>query len=153
MEGPHDPMDLINIRQGASGELTLKKKKRTHSTKSPSESRHRVAMVTMMMPLSPRRNWVLRPERAIQEVAARERRASHTGNRCNTRAKWRRVCARSSHAERKHTIEHFFFTSSIRLRGENKMKYARVATNALAVVWHTRCESASGGLTPSSVRR
>ncbi len=31
--------------------------------------------------------------------------------------------------------------------------YARVATNALAVVWHTRWESASGGLTPSSVRR
>ena len=30
---------------------------------------------------------------------------------------------------------------------------ARVAMKALAVVWQARCESASGGLTPSSVRR
>src|SRR5579863_6645279 len=29
----------------------------------------------------------------------------------------------------------------------------RVAMKALAVVWHVRWESASGGLTPSSVRR
>ena len=31
--------------------------------------------------------------------------------------------------------------------------HARVAMKALAVVWHVRCESARGGLTPSSVRR
>ena len=38
--------------------------------------------------------------------------------------------------------------------GERWMgRHARVAMNALAVVWHTRWESASGGLTPSSVRR
>jgi hypothetical protein len=35
------------------------------------------------------------------------------------------------------------------LRGHD----ARVAMKALAVVWHVRCESARGGLTPSSVRR
>jgi hypothetical protein len=71
-------------------------------------------MVTMMMmPLSPRRNWVLRPERAIQEMTTGERRASHTGYRRNARAKWRRVRARSSHAEREHTIEHFFFFTQL----------------------------------------
>ena len=35
MGGPHDPMDLIDIRQGASGELTLKKKKNNSLNQEP----------------------------------------------------------------------------------------------------------------------
>ena len=37
--------------------------------------------------------------------------------------------------------------------GRRKSGCVHVTTNALAVVWQARCESARGGLTPSSVRR
>ena len=38
-------------------------------------------------------------------------------------------------------------------KNEDSGGYVRVAMKALAVVWHVRCESERGGLTPSSVRR
>ena len=43
--------------------------------------------------------------------------------------------------------------SAEKQRAEKAGGYARVATNAFAVVWQLRCVSESGGLTPSSVRR
>jgi hypothetical protein len=49
---------------------------------------------------------VLRPERAIQEMTAWERRARHSRYRRDARAEWRRVGATSTHAKREHTIEH-----------------------------------------------
>jgi hypothetical protein len=69
-------------------------------------------MVTMMMPLPTRRNRVLRPERAIQEMPAGQRRTRHSRNRRDARAKWRRIRATSTHAKREHTIEHCFHPSN-----------------------------------------
>ena len=63
-------------------------------------------MVTMMMPLPTRRDGILRPERAIQEMATRERRTSHSRYRRDARAKGRRIRTTSTHAKREHTIEH-----------------------------------------------
>ena len=142
------PNGLLSINK----ELLSRSRGETDSLHLP--SRHYVAMVTMMMPLSTGRNGVLRPERTIQEMSAGERRTSHSRYGCDARAEGRCIRTASPHAEREHTIEHcrpssinetdLFVFSLIN---------AQVATNALAVVWHTRCESASGGLTPSSVRR
>ena len=89
-------------------------------------------------------------------MATGERRASHSRDRRDARAKGRRIRAASAYAKREHTVEHFpsiFNQSNINGEKGGVGGYARVATNALAVVWHTRCESARGGLTPSSVRR
>ena len=88
-------------------------------------------------------------------MAAGERGASHSRNRRDARAKGRRIRAASANAEREHAIEHFPSINPVNqsILMARRRGYARVATNALAVVWHTRCESASGGLTPSSVRR
>ena len=69
-------------------------------------SRHCVAMVTMMMPLSTRRDGILRPERAIQEMATRECRTSHSRYRRDACAEGRRIRTTSTHAQREHTIEH-----------------------------------------------
>ena len=107
------------------------------------------------MSLPTRRNRVLGPERAIQEMTPRERRARHARHGRDARAEGSRVRPASAHTEREHTIEHYGFHIK---RNETDYEdsvggYARVAMKALAVVWHVRCESERGGLTPSSVRR
>lgn len=63
--------------------------------------------MTMMMPLPTRGNGVLGPERAVQEMAARERRTGHAGDCRDARTEGCRVRAAAAHAEREHAIEHF----------------------------------------------
>ena len=61
------------------------------------------------MSLPTRRNWVLGPERAIQEMTPWERRARHARNRRDARAEGSRVRPASAHTEREHAIEHYEF--------------------------------------------
>lgn len=75
-------------------------------------------MVTMMLSLPTRRNGILRPERAIQEMSAGERRTSHSRDRRDARTEWRGVGATSTHAKREHTIEHCQSNPSTRFNGE-----------------------------------
>ena len=59
-----------------------------------------------MVSLPARGDGVLGPERAIQEMTPRERRARHARDRRDARAEGRRVRPASAHAQREHTIEH-----------------------------------------------
>jgi hypothetical protein len=113
------------------------------------------------MSLSAWRNGVLGPERAIQEMTTGERRTSYASNSRDAGAERRSIRTASPHAKREHAIEHCWYACklvSTKRRHTKKEEaliraYVRVAMNALAVVWQVRWESASGGLTPSSVRR
>ena len=61
------------------------------------------------MSLPTRRNRVLGPERAIQEMTPRERRARHARHGRDARAEGSRVRPAPAHTEREHTIEHYGF--------------------------------------------
>ena len=114
MGGPHGPRTnrRPRIAQRTSASSRAKAKQRSGLTNSRAPSRHCVTIMTMMIPLPTWRSRVLRPKRAIQEMAARERRARHARDRRDPRAKGRRVRPAPAHAEREHAIEDFPFVSS-----------------------------------------
>jgi len=76
-----------------------------NSNLEPTYGRSSQPGLATVMSLSTRRDGVLWPEGAIQEMTPRQRRACHARDRSNARTEGGRVGAASAHAEREHAIE------------------------------------------------